>query len=112
MRFGVIQYSSNAGPAANNNNVAGKPIKVNITVWVYFDIVPHLAALNKPNKRSSNTTDRKVKEVFEKEYGQEGREFLNLFEVVLDCTQFSNLEIMGSRFLKYQENFIIESFAA
>lgn len=34
MRYGVIFYSANGQPP--------KPIKLNITVWVYFDIVPHL----------------------------------------------------------------------
>ena len=52
-----------------------------------------------------------VKEIFESVYGNEGREIMKLFDVVMDASQYSNIEIMGSRYLKYQENFILESFA-
>lgn len=61
------------------------PIQVNITVWVYFDVTPLLDKLLKPVKKNNSSVERKVKEVFEKEYGSEGRDFLNLFEVCLDC---------------------------
>ncbi len=50
-----------------------------------------------------------MKEIIDKEYSQE---FMGLFEIVLDITQYSNLEILGHKFLKYQENFILEQFAA
>ena len=81
MKYGVIWYST-------NGNSQAKPITLNITVWVYFDITPHLVALNKPqNRRStSNTSDQKVKEIFEKEYGVEGKELLNSFESIIDCS--------------------------
>ena len=107
MRSGVIWYKAAGESAA----APAKPIRVNITIWVFIDILPWLEKLNKVTRRNAHAPPKKVKETFEQTYGAEGREIMKLFDVVLDCSQFSNLEIMGSRFLKYQENFILEAFA-
>lgn len=94
MRLGFIFYN-------------GKPIRVNITVWVFIDVIGYL---EKAVKQSSNNkaAPKTMKDMFSKEYGPE---ILNLFDSVFDCSQYSNLEIMGTKYLKYQENFILESFA-
>jgi len=78
MRHGVIWYQGEASTPA-------RPIKVNITVWVYIDILPSLGFLTKGTKKAGSG-DKKVKEIITKEYGLEGKDFVNLFEIVIDCT--------------------------
>jgi hypothetical protein len=89
MRHGIVWYKSEDTP---------KPIRVNITVWVFVDILAWSEKLVKQTKKNEPV---KVKDLLEKQFGVHGKEFLSLFESVVDCTQYSNLEIIGSRFLKY-----------
>lgn len=49
--------------------------------------------------------------MFEKEYQRHGIEFLKLADIVTDISQYSNIEILGTKYLKYQENYILESLA-
>ena len=93
IRNGVIWYNAENGQA--------KPIKVNITIWVFMDILPWLEKLTKVPKKNQHAPPKMVKEVFESMYGNEGREIMKLFDVVMDGSQYSNIEIMGSRYLKY-----------
>jgi hypothetical protein len=67
-------------------------MKVNITIWVFFDIQPWLVKLTKKGK--PNHPDKKVKEVCHSEFGDNG-ELLGLFDLILDISQYSNIEIMG-----------------
>ena len=53
-----------------------------------------------------------MKDIILKEYGAEGRDLLNLFEVIIDCTQYSNLETMGPRSLNHQDNYILDPLAS
>jgi hypothetical protein len=83
IRNGVIFYKQENGQR--------KPIKVNITVWVFFDVFPWL---QKINKTKPNQERKKVRDMCHQEFGDNG-ELLSLFDIVLDISQFSNLEIMG-----------------
>ena len=37
-------------------------------------------------------------------------EFCQLFDIILDTTQYSNLELLGKKYLHHQENYIIDAF--
>lgn len=39
--------------------------------------------------------------MFEKEYQRHGIEFLKLADIVTDISQYSNIEILGTKYLKY-----------
>ena len=63
-----------------------KPIKVNITLWVVYDIIPWLDKMNKDNRRmKANQPERKIKEMCDKEFGDRG-EFLGLFDSIIDAS--------------------------
>jgi hypothetical protein len=56
MRTGVIWYK----PVG----AIPKPMKINITIWVFFDIIPWLEKLNKFNKKlKQNQPEKKIKEM-------------------------------------------------
>ena len=61
MRSGVIWYKA----AGESTAVPAKPIRVNITIWVFIDILPWLEKLNKVTKKNAHAPPKKVKEVFE-----------------------------------------------
>ena len=84
-------------------------MKVNITIWVFFDIQPWLVKLTKKGK--PNQPEKKVKEICHSEFGDNG-ELLGLFDLVLDISQYSNIDIMGQKYLKYQESYILETLAS
>jgi len=66
-----------------------------------MDVIPWLEKLTKVAKKKQHGPPKMVKEIFESVYGNEGREIMKLFDVVMDASQYSNIEIMGSRYLKY-----------
>jgi hypothetical protein len=76
-------------------------MKINITIWVLYDIVPWLEKMTKFNKKlKPGVPEKKIKEMCHTEFGDNG-ELLSLFDLVLDASQYSNLEIMGQKYLKY-----------
>lgn len=78
-----------------------KPISLSVTIWVFVDITGHLPTLNQQHKNPNAKNNKTIKDLMEREWADKGSELLKSFEVVLDCTQFTNLEIMGTRYLKY-----------
>lgn len=93
MQHGFITYKPVGGQP--------RPMKVNITLWVFYDIVPWMEKLKKFNKKlRPNEPEKKIKEICHTEFGDNGH-LLSLFDLVLDISQYSNLEIMGQKYLKY-----------
>lgn len=48
----------------------------------------------------------------EKDWGDKGGQILKCFDIVLDCSQYTNLDILGTRYLKYQDNYTLDMLAA
>ena len=106
IRTGVIWYKPPGGA------IAARPIRINLTIWIFVDVVPWLEKLAKSNKGlKPNQPPKNINEISEKEYGDRG-ELMQLFDVVVDISQYTNLGIMGSKYLKYQEGYVLESLAA
>lgn len=70
-----------------------QPIKINITLWVLIDVVS-LNDRNKITKKGAKTTQ----EVIVKEYGND---FLNLFDIAIDYSSYSNMDTLGYDFLRF-----------
>ena len=48
-----------------------------------------------------------MKDILDKEFTIE---FCQLFDIIVDSTQISNLSLLGSKYLHYQENYMIDVF--
>lgn len=85
MRKGIIFFKQN-----------NQPIKVNLTLWIFIDVLPYI------EKGKKGATDRKppkkVQELVTRDYGID---FPNLFDLVVDISQYTNVEILGTDYLKF-----------
>ena len=48
-----------------------------------------------------------MKDILDKEFTIE---FCQLFDIIVDATQISNLSLLGPKYLHYQENYMIDVF--
>ncbi|CDW78228.1 UNKNOWN [Stylonychia lemnae] len=76
------------------------PIQVNFTIWVMIDTIAFNDKL-KGNKKGQKS----LQEVIVKEYGID---FPNLFDVIVDNSIHSNVQILGTDFLRYNDNLILD----
>ena len=37
-------------------------------------------------------------------------DFCQLFDIIIDTSQLSNLELLGQKYLKHQENYMVDTF--
>ena len=86
---------------------------MNLTVWVIIDVTVWLDKLvtNQNQLGEAGYTQRKakktVKDMIDKEYTVD---FCQLFDVILDVTQLSNLSLLGPKYLYHQENYMVDAF--
>lgn len=73
-----------------------QPIKVNITIWLLIDVFSYV------DKGIKGATDKrppkKLQELFIRDYGID---FSSLFDIVIDLSQYSNVDILGTDYLKF-----------
>ena len=76
--------------------------KVNLTLWVIIDVTLYLDKLvmlgSTNGEACYNTRKQKktFKDLLDKEFGIE---FCQLFDIITDCSQISNLSLLGSKYL-------------
>lgn len=72
-----------------------------------IDVLPYI------EKGHKGATDKKppkrLQELVMRDYGID---FHSLFDIVIDTSQYSNVEVLGTDFLKYQDNLMLDRFAA
>ena len=87
--------------------------KVNLTVWVIIDVTIWLDKLvtNQNGLGEAGHQQRRakktIKDLIDKEFTID---FCQLFDVILDVTQLSNLGLLGSKYLYHQENYMVDAF--
>jgi len=79
---------------------------VNITIWVLIDVVSYIEKGVKG--ANEKRPPKKLQELIFKDFGIE---FSNLFDIVLDISQYSNVDILGTDYLKFQENLMLDRFS-
>ena len=95
MRKGLIFVKSN-----------NQPIHINITLWVMIDAMPYIE--KGVRGASEKKPPKKLQELVLKEYGID---FHSLFDIVIDISQYSNVDILGTDYLKFQDNLMLDRFS-
>lgn len=83
-----------------------QPIKVNITLWILLDVLPYI----EKGKKGANDRKppKKLHELVTRDYGVD---FPNMFDLVVDISQYTNVDVLGTDYLKFQENLMLDRFA-
>eukprot|EP00347_Sterkiella_histriomuscorum_P018336 403345893 len=89
MRKGVIFFKQQ-----------NQPIRVNLTIWVFLDAIQLLDKIKGPKKSQKNLT-----ELILKEYGSD---FINLFDIAIEISNYSQVEVLGTDYLKYTDNLVLD----
>jgi hypothetical protein len=73
-----------------------EPINVNLTIWVLIDVLTYVekGVKNANEKRPP----KKLQELIFKDYGVD---FPSLFDIAIDISQYSNVETLGTDYLKF-----------
>lgn len=77
---------------------------MNITIWCFIDVTRYLDKLVKSNGAFGRKVGQSVKQVIEKEYNNE---FLSMFDLVFDDSNFSNYDLFGSKYLRGHDNYMM-----
>lgn len=80
-----------------------QPIKVNITLWIIIDIHPFIEKQKNIEKKGI----KKIQELALKDYGVD---FPNYFDIIIDTSKYSNVDILGTEYLRFQDNLILDRF--
>lgn len=79
---------------------------MNITIWVLIDIIGYI---DKGQKGASEKKPpKKIQEMVVKDYGID---FHTLFDIVSDISQYSNVDVLGTDYLKFQDNMMLDRFS-
>ena len=78
-----------------------------IDITLYLDKLITLGSTVGDASFNSRKTKKTVKDILDKEFTIE---FCQLFDIITDVTQFSNLQLLGNKYLHHQENYIIDVF--
>ena len=82
------------------------PIKINLTIWVLVEVIPYV---DKGVKGSNEKKPpKKLQEMIHRDFGID---FHSLFDIVIDLSQYSNVDILGTDYLKFQENLMLDRFS-
>lgn len=76
-----------------------------ITIWVMVDSVLFLETKLKQPVRGP---EKKISDVLAKEYSYD---FIQLFDIFSDSTLYTNGDLMGSKFSKYQDSCVLDKLA-
>ena len=82
-----------------------QPIQVNITIWVLVDVLPYV---EKGAKTGDKKPPKRIQEMVLRDYGID---FHSFFDMIVDISQYSNVEVLGTDYLKFQENLMLDRFA-
>jgi hypothetical protein len=83
-----------------------QPIKVNLTIWVLVDVIPYVdKGVKGANEKKP---PKKLQEMIHRDFGID---FHSLFDIVIDLSQYSNVDILGTDYLKFQENLMLDRFS-
>lgn len=82
-----------------------QPIQVNITLWILVDVLPYV---DKGAKGADKKPPKRLQEMILRDYGTD---FHSFFDLVVDMSQYSNVEVLGTDYLKFQENLMLDRFA-
>jgi len=82
-----------------------QPIQVNISLWILVDVLPYV---DKGAKGADKKPPKRLQEMVLRDYGTD---FHSFFDLVIDMSQYSNVEVLGTDYLKFQENLMLDRFA-
>ena len=84
-----------------------QPITVNLTIWVFIDALQQLEKL----KTSAKGVNKKPKTMTELVNTSYGTDFTSIFDVALDLSAYTNVDVLGYDYLAYTDNLMLDKLA-